>query len=271
MINKIDINRDFWQKDEAVRDNKLCFYKLPKEDPDSKSSDLYEYHHKLWNREPMQGLKKMKKKLKFGDITLSADNFGALYRNKYKQLKKIEGMEQAQKSKPQLKYLIGGSLIFPRLKGGINPSRGINKSVRDRVDITLEYIRLFYEKPDYKSENQLWKSLNNPINKKFFSLFRQGKSGFKNYINFFFLNDFVTNDYKVKNLFSSPKDFENDVGVLKSEILLNTENLPKSSTEWLNLYTNLSTCIKKRTERIRDYLSEIVKKEDVDIVSKKTL
>ena len=41
-------------------------------------------------------------------------------------------------------YTIGGEIIFPKMKGGINQSRGCNPFIKDRWDLTLECIRKYY-------------------------------------------------------------------------------------------------------------------------------
>jgi len=47
---------------------------------------------------------------------------------------------------------IGGYIIFPAKqvdkKMTINASRGLNRKIKDRFDLTLECIRLFYSKED---------------------------------------------------------------------------------------------------------------------------
>lgn len=44
----------------------------------------------------------------------------------------------------QKSYTIGGEIIFPKMMGGINQSRGCNPFIRDRWDLTIECIRKYY-------------------------------------------------------------------------------------------------------------------------------
>lgn len=41
-------------------------------------------------------------------------------------------------------YTVGGEIIFPKYKGGINQTRGCNQYICDRWDLTLECIRRYY-------------------------------------------------------------------------------------------------------------------------------
>ena len=40
-------------------------------------------------------------------------------------------------------YTIGGMMIFPKRRGGINQTRGFHAQIRDRWDLTLECIRKY--------------------------------------------------------------------------------------------------------------------------------
>lgn len=86
-------------------------------------------------------------------------------------------------------YFIGGEIIFPsyRVPGvmTINQARGCNHRIRDRIDLTLECIRRYYLGED----SPLYRCLCGY--KPFFDLFVD----FKGYVDFFFLQDLVTEDY----------------------------------------------------------------------------
>jgi len=264
---KIDVNYDF-------HDDKP--EKCKKWDPDKQSENLWDYHSVLWKKGVLEGLRKAKTekrgketisgylKLDIEDknsqngkitLTLSSDNFEALYRN-YK--RKNEKNKTAMGSQKEWKYVIGGSLLFPAFKQEkgrqtINQSRGINKKVADRIDITLLCIKLWYEKKEEYAKNPLRASLDQLENEKFFRLFGEGKEGFKNYIDFFFLKDFVNKYYEPINLF---KHFYKKRKKLDEKILEKTSNYPKDKKEWKNLYDNLKKCIRKRSKRIWEYLKE---------------
>ena len=80
----------------------------------------------------------------------------------------------------------------------INGARGVKK-IRDRFDLTLECIRRYYIKED------------SPLNetferyKQFFNLFES----FQGYVDFFLLQDLVTDDYSSVEYFIPFKSFEN--------------------------------------------------------------
>lgn len=108
---------------------------------------------------------------------------------------------------------IGSYIIFPKNtiegKQTINQSRGTNKLIDDRFDLTLECIRRFY----IGQTSPLYETLMRYEN--FFKLFND----FTNYVGFFLLQDLVdekTNtvkfylpfdDFKTPPLFSNPEDY----------------------------------------------------------------
>ena len=71
----------------------------------------------------------------------------------------------------------------------INGYRGFNQLIRDRFDLTLECIRLFY----LQDKNPLTDVLDRY--RDFFNLF----TDFKGYVDFFLLQDLVTGDYQSIN------------------------------------------------------------------------
>ena len=80
---------------------------------------------------------------------------------------------------------IGAYIIFPAKKIGnkmtINGSRGLNRNIKDRFDLTLECIRRFY----INEESPLTETLQRYSS--FFNLFQD----FKGYKDFFLLQDLV--------------------------------------------------------------------------------
>lgn len=87
---------------------------------------------------------------------------------------------------------IGAYIIFPnkRIDGKhtINQARGVNRSIDDRFDLTLECIRRFYS----GNRNPLYETLLRY--KEFFDLF----DDFPGYIHFFFLDDLINKYNKIK-------------------------------------------------------------------------
>ena len=125
-------------------------------------------------------------------------------------------------------YTIGNFIIFPKGNGNsLNQDRGLSWScVKDRFDLTLECVRLYYGNKD------------NPLNttlqryKDFFDLFVD----FKGYIDFFLLQDMLTEDSKIKFLLRTG-DF-------------NESPLPQTESEYIQYIENASDFIKARCKRI---------------------
>ena len=134
----------------------------------------------------------------------------------------------------KIDYRISSSIIFPVQDDNgssnwtINKARGCLRKIADRIDFTLECIRLYY----------LDKNANTPLKKclnrydRFFDLF----GDFENYVKFFYLDDLVTPNYK--NVISFTGDFNFDHPLPTSE---NYAFFIEKTIEFL----------KKRTERIK--------------------
>ncbi len=125
-------------------------------------------------------------------------------------------------------YTIGGSIIFPKRLNGINQTRGCIDLISDRFDLTLECIRRYY---DGNQESPLKEVLNQ--DKKFFNLFVD----FKGYVDFFYLKDLVSEDYKSVKIFFGHSDFKNVA-------------YPRTSQEWNIWAQKAQEFIQKRNARI---------------------
>lgn len=109
-------------------------------------------------------------------------------------------------------YTIGCHIIYPKNNNknnpkshSINQARGTNSKILDRMDLTLECIRRFYN----NENSPLYDKLEE--NSYFFDLFKDktGKNGFENYVDFFYLNDLLVNsDYTKINYFLPFDNFE---------------------------------------------------------------
>ena len=125
-------------------------------------------------------------------------------------------------------YTIGGEIIFPKMRGSINQSRGCNPYIKDRWDLTLECIRRFY-----RNENSpLYDTLIR--NKQFFDLFVD----FKGYVDFFYLQDCVSADYNSVNFWLGDGNFE-------------INPLPKTVTDYLTYIENELIFVENRNNRIK--------------------
>ena len=241
---KIDVNFDFtldsphywdsyWEKDELFGHSSV--------DPDSKSKTLQLFHKILWSK-PLPNSEIME--LYFGkgsdylvwkNFRFGSDSICASFRWK----NNIESIQKIALDIPNFKkyiedyvhksYTIGGEIIFPKMKGGINQSRGCNPFIRDRWDLTLECIRMYYNGED----NPLSKTLIE--NKNFFDLFVD----FKGYVDFFYLQDCVSNDYSKVNLWLDTKLFESNP-------------IPKTTEAYEIWMDNQLSFVEKRNKRIQN-------------------
>ena len=131
-------------------------------DPDSYSDTLRRYHKLLWNKPLPNGTvfnldlktsKILHHKSQLGEFYLSSDSIAHDY-SKWKSTEHI--IKKIPKTEIEnffnLGCTIGGYTIFPsnRIDNQmtINGSRGINKKIKDRFDLTLECIRRFYLNED---------------------------------------------------------------------------------------------------------------------------
>lgn len=233
------------------------------EDPDKSSKILNEYHHILWNKKLPNGKDWGLKKDSLGGYILvpsidmesikrfSSDLIIHTYRNwdiecEFSEVSKFakEVKEEYPDAFEEFWHLagtIGGYIIFPcnKLDGvrSINSSRGFDNKIKDRFDLTLECIRRWYEakKDDNKEENPLYEVIDRY--KEFFLLF----SNFKEYVNFFFLQDLVSDDYSRINFWLPFDNFET------------IEPLPKNKDEYKEYMKNVTSFVKARNQRIDDW------------------
>ena len=212
-------------------------------DPDSYSPTLRNYHKNLWSKKLPNGSMfklnetipmRLHHKSELGEFVLSSDSIAHTYSNTKSTTDIIRKINSDELKKfVSLCSTIGGYIIFPseRINNQmtINGSRGVNKNIRDRFDLTLECIRRYYNKE------------NSPLNetleryKKFFKLF----DSFHGYVDFFLLQDLVTNDYSSIRYFIPFESFEN-------------YPLPNGIEEYKQYKYNLSNFVLARSQRIEN-------------------
>jgi hypothetical protein len=137
---------------------------------------------------------------------------------------------------------IGGYIIFPSERVGgkmtINGARGFNAKIGDRFDLTLECIRLHYQ----RCENPLEGTFNTPLNKFFFSLFRD----FKGYVDFFLLQDLTDIQYEKVSFFTQmEKPFINSP-------------IPETATQYREYKTATLEFVRRRNQRIREWSENLI-------------
>lgn len=211
-------------------------------DPDSASKTMQLYHKALYSKSLPNGemmdlqIGSGANYLTWKDFRFGSDSIIASFRyNRYRNM-----IEQVANSLPDYhtyvenyvhkSYTIGGEIIFPKMKGGINQSRGCNPFIKDRWDLTLECIRRFYT----NEKSPLYETLLR--NKDFFDLF----VNFEGYIDFFYLQDCVTDNCKVK-FWLGNGDFE-------------YFPLPKTVNEYLFWIEKELEFVEQRNNRIKAYI-----------------
>lgn len=178
------------------------------EDPDRYSPTMRRYHRTLWSKElPNGGFFELEDVFPDGyllyraeprNIMVSSDTIIRTFRT-HKGMAGVLSQipEEERASFSALGYTIGGMMIFPKNqidgKYTINQARGRNGQIEDRFDLTLECIRRHYAG---RKESPLADVLERYAH--FFDLFVD----FKGYVNFFFLQDLVTDDYSKIRYFS---------------------------------------------------------------------
>ena len=214
-------------------------------DPDSASKTLRLYHKLLWSKKLPNGKDfilsdsvenvYLYHKSELGEYFLSSDAFIHTYWH-WKRTKDliekipIDELEYFE----YLSYTIGGIIIFPYNRVNnlptMNQERGCNMKINDRIDLTLECIKLYYNGED----SPLYKTIKRYDN--FFKLF----DNFKGYCEHFLLQDLVSNDYLKINFFLPFNGFVHNP-------------LPINVDEY-NLYKkNSIEFLHKRNSRINEY------------------
>lgn len=181
--------KNYWEKDTLLGS--------PASDPDSLSKTMQLYQKILYSK-PLPNGKTMELKVGCGANYLTWENFRfgsdsilasfryANYRNMIKCVADyLPNYHEFMENYIHKAYTIGGEIIFPKGKGSINQNRGWNPRIKDRWDLTLECIRRFYSGEENPLQDTLLR------NKDFFDLFVD----FKGYVDFFFLQDCVSEDY----------------------------------------------------------------------------
>jgi len=172
-------------------------------DPDKYSKTLKSYHKKLWSKELPNGKyfdlhddqanSYLYHNSDLGEFYLSSDTIT----HEYSSMKKMDHvLEQIPKKDVteffNLWYTIWGFILFPgkkiNNKRTLNQARGCHVKIADRMDLTLECIRLYYLWED----SPLWETIRRYWD--FFDLFES----FEGYCEHFLLQDLISKDWSVK-------------------------------------------------------------------------
>ena len=215
-------------------------------DPDSYSPTLRKYHQILWSKPLPNGMefkledtvpKLLIHKSESGEFVLSSDSIGHTYSNIKSMSHIVEKVAPGDiKEFFKVCSTIGAYIMFPAKKVNnkmtINGSRGLNRKIKDRFDLTLECIRRFY----INEESPLSETFMRYAS--FFSLFQN----FRGYVDFFLLQDLVKENYSIK-FFLPFKGFDQNP-------------LPKDVEEYKSYMRHLKEFIIARNEKMskEDYL-----------------
>lgn len=211
--------------------------KLP--DPDIVSPTLKEYHRLLWSKQLPNG-KFMDLEtgngcyLKWNDFYLGSDSIIVSFmhtRFKLRELvqNSIPNYAEYREQYQHRGYTIGGSIIFPQHRWSMNQARGCSRKISDRWDLTLECIRRYYHGEPNPLESVFEKDTS------FFNLFVD----FKGYVDFFFLQDCVDENYNVNFWLDTP--------------LWDTYPMPKTMEEYHLWIAQEMDFLEKRARRIQEY------------------
>ncbi len=213
-------------------------------DPDATSPTLRAYHKLLWSKplpggdlfelndtEPGAYLLHQSRRGKF---FLASDSAMPTFR-KYQRIGHIMSLipESEREEFGTVTYQMGGMILFPgnRIdrKQTINGARGFNPKIADRLDLTVECIRLHYLGETSPLAETLYRY------RDFFALFEN----FRGYIDFFLLQDLLSENRSTVRLFLPFDDFR-------------TPPLPASVEAYRDYRENAIRFVKARNRRMAE-------------------
>ncbi len=130
-------------------------------------------------------------------------------------------------------YSIGGMIIFPKHVNSMNQRRGMDDKISDRWDLTLECIRRHYA----REESPLTSIIESDND--FYDLFVD----FKGYVDYFFLQDCVSDDYSSVDIWCGDASFRKS-------------GLPETIDDYFEFIRKEHDFLDKRNERIKNYCLE---------------
>lgn len=244
-LNTIDVNFDFttdstgywegfWDRNEGLG--------YGGSDPDSSSPTLHKYHQLLWSRELPNG-EQMDLKMGSGPYYLTWKDFrfgsdaiivGFRYK-KYSQMihqvmECVGDYKAYYEDLIRRSYSIGGVTIFPKHPLSMNQNKGTNSFISDRWDLTLECIRRYYK----DEQSPLYETIER--DKEFYELFLD----FKGYVDYFFFQDMVSDDYSKVDIWCGNTDFVDS-------------GLPKTLDEYFEFIKKEFEFLDKRNARIKEF------------------
>lgn len=213
-------------------------------DPDTYSATLCRYHRALWSKPlpggvPFELIPTDRPPYYFrhssvmGEFVLSSDAFVPAYTRYGVPKSVVDQFPVAEHDQfNAIGYTIGGLILWPanRIDGKwtINQARGcLRNAIGDRMDLTLESIRRHYA--------GAWSPLGEVLARydDFFAVFED----FRNYVDFWLLEDMVTDDYGAVQFFTPFEDF-------------GTRAIPQDRDTYLEYRRRSSEFVRARNARI---------------------
>jgi hypothetical protein len=183
-------------------------------DPDATSPTLRAYHQLLWSKPLPDGHlftledddKYLSHSSSKGQFLMSSDAAIPTWRYWERMAHLIREMpEQDVESFYRVAYQLGGMMMFPRNQvdglDSLNQAKGKHPLISDRLDLTIECIRLYYAGVDDEELNPLGLAIARYSG--FFDLF----GDFDGYVGFWLLQDMISADGRSVDLFLSSDGF----------------------------------------------------------------
>lgn len=219
----------------------------PGRDPDARSPTLRRYHKLLWSKPLPSGVVfeladttpgiYLHHRSHLGEFSMASDAVIPTFRKARRLSQVFEQIPEQLDSFGTIGYTIGGMMLFPGNRVGgqmtINGARGFHPRIKDRFDLTVECIRRHYLNEDSPLRDTLARYAN------YFRLF----GDFRGYVEFFLLQDLVTDDYSAVRFFSPFEDFK-------------VSPIPNSMASYLDYRALAVGFIETRNQRIQDWWSK---------------
>jgi hypothetical protein len=184
----------------------------PGKDPDAFSPMLRRYHKRLWSKPLPSGAMfelvdttsrvYLHHRSALGEFRLASDAVVPTFTKEPRIRPILEKIPEAVVSFNAIGYTIGGMMLFPGnqvdRRMTINAARGCHPRIKDRFDLTVECIRRYYLEEDSPLRPTLARYVD------FFRLF----GDFRGYVQFFLLQDLVTEDLSAVRFFAPFEEFK---------------------------------------------------------------
>ncbi len=213
-------------------------------DPDVVSPTLRRYHKLLWSKPLPNGVVfdlvdttpgvYLHHRSQLGEYWLASDAVIPTFRKEARISHVLEQIPEELRTFISIAYTIGGMMLFPGNRVGrhmtINGARGFHPRIKDRFDLTVECIRRHYLNEDSPLSDTLARYA------AYFRLF----GDFRAYVEFFLLQDMVTDDCSAVKFFSAFEGF-------------NSSPVPHSMAAYLDYRALAVRFIEARNQRIRTW------------------